>query len=297
MLNKNKIISNTFYDMNNIIEISNYTLSDGERRGNMYYDYIQNSYKIDIKLKEIKDIIFKTNLLNINDYKELYNSIKILVKCGKENYDDTKQVKLFQEKDNIYHNVAEINIEFKVNDRNSTNNDFIINIIPIKNEKMFKLYKANKDYKIISFIEKSIIHYLLFLFEDIKAQIEKYNNDSIIKAQRKIFQSEIFKFLSIPKNKLKINNFLSTSKFNITNKILEKLNESMDNIEDLDILNNELNINFDKINKEINQNIYDFQKTLNEKIKQNSSNNGPNIINLLKQKIMIKYSKFSITIY
>jgi len=62
------------------------------------------------------------------------------------------------------------------------------------------------------------------------------------------------------------------------------LNESMNNIEDLDILNNELNINFDKINKERNQNIYDFQKTLNEKIKKNSSNNGQNIINLFNTK-------------
>ena len=58
----------------------------------------------------------------------------------------------------------------------------------------------------------------------------------------------------------------------------------MENIEDLDILNNELNINFNIINKEKNQNIFDFQKTLNEKIKQNSSNNGQNIINLFNTK-------------
>ena len=76
----------------------------------------------------------------------------------------------------IYHNVAEIKIEFIVKDRSLTNNDFIINIIPIKNEKMFKLYKANKDYKIISLIQKSIIHYLLFLFEDIKIQIHSLIN-------------------------------------------------------------------------------------------------------------------------
>ena len=53
MLDKNNINSNTFFDMNNIIEISNYTLRNDERRDNMYYDHIQNTYIIDIKLKEI----------------------------------------------------------------------------------------------------------------------------------------------------------------------------------------------------------------------------------------------------
>ena len=280
-LDKNNINSNLFFDTNNIIEISNYTLNTDERGRNFLNVYHGNKYIINIKLKEIKDIIFKTNLLNIKDYRDLYNSIKITVKTNKDNYNGNKLVSLFQDKDNIYHDVSEINIEFKPKDRNLINDDFIINIIPIKNEKMFKSYKANKDYKIISLIEKSIIYYLLFLFEDIKTQIEKYNNDNIIKAERKIFQSEIFKFLSIPKNEFKQNNFISTSKFNIlTNKVLEKLNETMDNIEDLDILNNELNTNFNKINKELNQNIFNIQKNLDEKIKQISSIKGKNIINL-----------------
>ena len=70
----------------------------------------------------------------------------------------------------------------------------------MKDEKLFNFYKSNKDNKIITLIQKVIIHYLLFLFEDINSQMEEYNNDKIFKNHRHIFQTEIFKFMSIPIN-------------------------------------------------------------------------------------------------
>ena len=281
MFDKNNINSTLYLDMNNMVEITNYSFSNDEPQRNTNYDYMRNRYKILMKYKQNKDIIFKTNLLNIKDFKELYHSIKISIKTGKEVNSEIIQVNLFKEKDYIYHDVSEINIELKAKDKNLTNNDFIINIIPIKNEKMFNSYKTNKDYKIMALIEKSIIHYLLSLFEDIKSQIEKYNNNNLIKAHRKIFQTEIFRFISIPKEKFIKINSISISQFSdTTNKVLEKLNENMDNIEDLNILNNELVANFNKINKEIIQNKFDFQKVYEEKMKNVSFNREQYIIDL-----------------
>ena len=278
MLDKNNIKSNLYLDMNNIIEIKNYLVNNDESRANIHYYSMNDSFKVVIRMKEKQNIVFKTNLLNITDYQDLYNKIKINLKTSNNGI---IKVKLFNDEDYIYHDISEIIIEFITKNINAINNDFIINIIPVKNEKLFNTYKINKDFKIISLIEKSLIHYLLFLFEDIKTQIEKYNNDSIIKSQRKIFQTEIFRFISIPVNKIKKNNFISTSKFaDITNKVLEKLNETIDNIEDLDILNHELVSNFNKINKENSQNIFDFQKAYDEKMKQISSNIGQYSVNL-----------------
>ena len=147
--------------------------------------------EIKIKLKDKKDICIKNSFLAKKDFQELENSIKI--NLISDQFYDT--INLNNDNDYyIYNNVTEINIKFKIINKNK--NDFIIKIIPIKNKELLEVcLKNQKDYNIISSIEQCIIYYLLFLFEDIKSQIEKYNNNIIIKNLRKIFQYEVFKFL------------------------------------------------------------------------------------------------------
>ena len=229
IINKNKIDYNDLFDNNNIIQITNYSFLNNDMENTETNNNIENSLtEIKIKLKDKKDICIKNGFLAKKDFQELENSIKI--NLISDQFYDT--INLNNDNDYyIYNNVTEINIKFKIINKNK--NDFIIKIIPIKNKELLEVcLKNQKDYNIISSIEQCIIYYLLFLFEDIKSQIEKYNNNIIIKNLRKIFQYEVFKFLSIPMDKLKINNCISFSKFNeILNQVLEKLNKNIDNID------------------------------------------------------------------
>ena len=179
----------------------------------------------------------------------------------------------------IYHGVIKIKIKFSGVIRNINKKEFVINIIPINNEKLFNKYKTDKDHKIISLIEKSIIQYLLNLFEDANSQIEKYNKEKAIKSHIKLFQTEIFRFLSIPINiKIEKNN-QKHSEFNeITNKLLEELDKRNLNNKVFNILNDELHSNFNKINKEIYKNNFEFENIYENKMKNNFSNDGQNII-------------------
>ena len=274
LMDKNNINFNDSFDMDNIVEITNYSFFNDIRNDNYYGR--RNSMEVKINLKESKNIIIKTNIIS---NRELYHSIIIDIK--KDN--KIIPVNFSKEKNVIYHDVKEIDVIFENYDRNINDKDFIINIIPIKNENLFNLYKNDKDLKIISLIEKSIIQYLLYLFEDINSQIEKYNNEKIVKSHLKIFQSEIFKFLSVPMNE-KANNNKGLSKFNeVTSKLLEKLNKILININDFNILNNELLSNFNKVNKEIHQNIFDFQKVYEERLKNNNNLYNQNSINSIDE--------------
>ena len=283
IIDKNRFDYNDLLDKNNIIEITNYSLLNDDRENTEIINNImKDSIKINIKLKEKKDIIIKTSLLSNKDFQEIENSIKIRIISDQVNY----PIQLPNGKIYFYKNISEINVEFKT--RNENKNNFIINIIPVKNNELLGFLKAKKDHKIIISIEKCIIHYLLFLFEDIKSQIEEYNNNKIVKNLRKIFQSEIFKFLSIPIEKLIISNFISSSPFNeISNQLIENLNKNIDNIQTFFSLNNELLANFNKINEGIYQNKLDFQKIYEDKIKNNYVKNPQNM-NILNEK---KYKK------
>ena len=127
---------------------------------------------------------------------------------------------------------------------------------------------TNNDYKIISLIEKSIIYYMLSLFEDIHSQIEKYHNDKAIKMHSKIFQNKIFKLLSIPNNNIITNNNISLSQFNdISINLLENLDKTLENLKSLNSFSDELLINFSKINKDICQTKFEFQKDYEERMK------------------------------
>ena len=261
LFDKNNINFNDCFDMNNLIEIKDYTLSNSDYIDNYSYGYNRNSAKIIIKLKTASNIVIRTNLLSEKEIKKL-NSSTIINIISSSRSNPAK----FTVKGCLYREVEEINIEFRDNNRSNNKNNAIINIVPLKDENLFKLYNNNKDYKIISLIEQSIIHYLLSLFEDINSKLEEYNDDKTIKSYRKMFQKEIFKYMSIPINNSMIIRKSSTKFNNITNEFLEKINKNLDKIEDLDIIRNELIKNFNIINKEIYQNKIDLKKNYEDEI-------------------------------
>ena len=244
LFDKKNINYNKYLDMNNVVEITNYSFYNEDEDINDI-DKIKDNRKVIVTFGERKNIIIKTNLLS---HIELFNSIDIEI----TNKNRIFPVFLNKCKDNnIYYNVERLKIIFKKMKRNFDKYDFIIHIIPLKDTKLFELYEKDKDFIIISLIEKSIIHYLLNSFEGINSHIKKYN-DKLSKEFSNIFQSELFKFLSIPKD-LSLEKYIkSNSQSNDTiNKSNEKLDELIMNTQFFNSLSDELNKSFNAISKNI----------------------------------------------
>ena len=136
LFDKININYNQYFDMNNIIEITNYILLNNDSE----YTNIQlekGSIKIKIKLKEKKDIIFKTNLIS---NKKLYDTITVEIIKDKKGI----PINFINEDNKIYHDVNELNIKFRKMNEDLSKEYFIINIIPVKDEQLFNRYKNNK---------------------------------------------------------------------------------------------------------------------------------------------------------
>ena len=129
-----------YYDMNNIIEWK-YPFN------NKNYDYYDddNQKNLTIKLNEVKNIIIKRG----NSSNQIVKFL--LIKSNGKSYKINKL-----ENDFVFHNVKEINIildnrnierEYRINDRekNLNINDFVIYIIPIKDEKGYNKFKDNEE--------------------------------------------------------------------------------------------------------------------------------------------------------
>ena len=122
-------------------------------------------------------------------------------------------------------------------------------------------------------IQKTIINYLLFLFKDIHSKIDDFNKDTSIQSHIKLYQTEIFKFMSIPDMQTMIsNNILDTPFTKTTNTLIQNINkefngkysnvnELIDNLSTLiDEENNKKNL--EKDNPDLN-----FIETYKNKIK------------------------------
>lgn len=208
-LDKNNIKDNYYdlFDMNNLIEIKSSSLRNID-------------VKIPIELHENKNIVIKASLTSNEKISELIQIT--LTKKNNEKYD----VNLDKDQDLIFYNIKRIEIGFLIKNQPITKKDFIINIMPLKDEEKYLLYKKNKDDRIISLIQKSIIYCLLNLLDDIKNDINIYNEDKIIKNHAKIYQNKLLKTISI----LDDSEGISTSKEKSNSQIVEKTNKVMNDI-------------------------------------------------------------------
>ena len=276
IFDKNEINDNNVFDMDNIIEIKNYSLN-ADYRENSFYRISRGSNIIEINLKTSNNVIIRTNILSnklSNEKTRVLNSIEIDIKSMKGN----SKYNFLEKNEQIYHDIFGINIKFNNLERNTEKINLIINIIPLKDENLYKLYKNNKDLKIISLIGKCILNYLLCLFEGIHSQIEKYNNEDIVKDYKLLFQNDIFKFMSIPINKTTEQNLISPSKFNdVTNSLLEQLDKSIGNIEIFNTLFNELS-------SSLHKKVLNFNINFDSGIKSNLINNKKDIYFLEEKK-------------
>ena len=288
------------YDMNNIIEIKNSLFKNLDSKG--YYKENKNKTIIPIELREPKNIVFEKS---VSSYKNLNDLITIkLIKRDNSSY----IVNLNYEDCYIFKNVKKIEVEI-INQKEITSfKDFIINIIPVKNEKEYYYKMNNNDNKLLSLIQKTIVHYLIFLFDDVFNQIDTFNKDEIINHHCKLYQTEIFKFISISKN---IKSFYLESEKeesqilqkteNIKNKIIDIMGEK--NI-DFNFLNENLMTGLEKINIKSDKNynkIYEKEINKIDKIIKNAKkdkititkniNKYDDLLNIFKRQLIKNNSK------
>ena len=234
-LSKN-YFTNEYIDMNNIIEIK---YNPSKNKEIYWFSY---TYDIDVNGS---DIIFYTNFISNKKYNN-YISLNIEDNFGFKHF-IIKKGNIF-----LYQKVKHINVIFDNSSTELTDN-FIIKIIPLKDKYKYNSYSKNENNEIISLIQKTIIHYFLYLFEDIHSQIDNFNNDKNKKNKSKIYQTELFKFISIPEKEYIIQDDKDNSS-NI-NIIINKLNKILNNEDNnFNRLNNDLADLFNFINKNMNSN-------------------------------------------
>ena len=220
LLDNNNINNNydNILDMNNIIEIKSSSLR-----------HINNNINVPVELNEPKKIIINTSLTSNNKLNEL---IKIIL--TKKNNDKYK-INLYKDQNIIFDEIKKIEINF-LNGNQDMKRDFVINIIPLKDEKNYLSYLKNEDNKILSLIQKSIIFCLLNLLDPIQNKINNYNNEQIIKNHSLLYQYDIFKNISISNinENEKIEEISTSDKTNNNkNPIIEKSNDLINEINKL----------------------------------------------------------------
>ena len=259
-----KLNESDYYDSKNIIEITNESFKKDNRDS-----YGTSNQIIKIEMKESKGFIIQTYGKITKDF------IKIKLKKGNEiiNYEFGSEYS--------FNKIKEIYI---ITMRDETiENKFIIKIIPLKDEDGFYKFKNNQDYKFILLIQKTIVCYLLFLFKDIHTEID-FNKKEDIKNHIKLYQTDIFKFMSIPDiESMESNDILESSFMKTTNKLIQDINKKFNVkinanqfIDNLSVFINEENkkMNLDKDNKSI-INKYDIKiEYINklESLKKNEKN-------------------------
>ena len=193
-LNINKKIEKCF-DLNNLIEIKNY-----------FFENDENSLNKDNKMANIinfttkQNIIFKTNITDINNNDD-YMTIQLIKKSKNKKI----KIKLNEIFDYIHYDVDGVEVTF--NKAAEKHEQFILNIIPIKDEKEYLKNRNNDNLKIINLFQKTILYYFLYLFEKIDEKINDFNKDQNIKNFCKLYHTEFLQFICTDKIDIDMNKF------------------------------------------------------------------------------------------
>ena len=305
-LDENNINENyyNYLDMNNLIEIKNSSLRS-----------INQNIEIPIEINNPKNIIIKTSFTSNKNISDLIQ----LILTKKDNEKIKMDLKI--DDNNIFYEIKKIQINF-LNKNDDMKRDFVINIIPIKDEKKYLLYKKNEDNKFICLIQKSLIYCLLYSLNNIQNKIKNYSEDNLIKNHSTLYQNELLKNINILALKIDNNNnsqiiLKSTQLINEINKKIgfdindKKLNllkvEQEEKKDNLDVAKNDqlslssINIEID-VNKDINKddNLFKFfdnviSKKRNLMINQIKIDENLNISELIKKifNIAVKFCNYS----
>ena len=266
-LNINKNIEKSF-DLNNVIEIKNSSI---ENEGNSEK---KEQIKNIINFNSTQNIIFKNNLADI-DFND-YMKIKLIKKDKKE----FVELNLNEIYDYIHYNVDEIEVTF--NKVTKTNNQFILNVIPLKDEKLYLKYRNNENRRIINLLQKTILHYFLYLFENVDELINNFIKKKEIKNFCKLYLTDFLQFINTKNIDINLSIFDKKKEKEEEKEKKDEDNEEEENIISLtDELINGINKSFNyskndndnKNNKSPIQGLNEQFITLFEKINNNEKNN------------------------
>ena len=169
-------------DLNNLIEIKNFFIENEDDQ-----DEKENEKHV-INFSSKQNIIFKTNITDIEDLNN-YMHIKLI----RKKYDKNLNIDLNDLGDYIYYDVDGIEVQLKKLNREHT--EFILNVIPIKDEKEYLKNKSNENFKIINLIQKTILHYFLFLFEKIDEKLNNFIKEQNVRNFCKLYHTEFLQFI------------------------------------------------------------------------------------------------------
>ena len=264
-LNINKNIEKSF-DLNNLIEIKNSSI---EYEGNLEKN---EQIKNIINFNSTQNIIFKNNLTDIEDFND-YMTIKLIKKDKK----DFVELNLNEIYDYIHYNVDEIEVTF--NKVNKTNNQFILNVIPLKDEKLYLKYRNNENCRIINLLQKTILHYFLYLFENIDESINNFIKKREIKYFCKLYLTDFLQFID-------------TKNIDINLSIFDKEKEKEEENEKKDEDNSE-NTEEESIISKTDELIKDIYKLFDYSKKDNDNKNNKSPIQVLNEQFISLFEKIN----
>ena len=247
-----------FYDLDNIIEVKNSILLNTNENGYQLGDNDRN-YREIITLNKPKSIIIKTSLTSYNNLKHFFEIT----------LNDDYEVNLNFETGKIFRNVSKIDILMKNRD-SIVLKDFVLNIIPLKKdfiEKQYYIQKYINDNKILLLIEKTIIHYLLNIYNDIDNTIEEFNNDKLIIQHSRIYENDLFQFIKINYDMYSNVKDINSPVINQIKKLMKKIEETFQRdcgyfrILNQNLMNSLENINMAINNEEEMKNIIEVNRT------------------------------------
>ena len=182
-LNINKNLEKSL-DLNNLVEIKNFTVEKKDEEEKKKKE--NKEYFISFNSKQ--NIIFKTNITDVENLND-YMSIKLI----KKNPNNSMIIDLNDTGDYIYYNVDEIGV--KLNNVTDDHIEFILNVIPVKDEKEYIKNKSNENFKIINLFQKTILHYFLFLFEKIDEKLNYFVKEQKVRNFCKLYHTEFLQFI------------------------------------------------------------------------------------------------------
>ena len=236
-------------DLNNLIELTNSKI-ESQTQNNKDLKNLFN----DINFKSKQNITFRSNFINyvgsinLNSYFEKI----VLIKKNKDSSISKKEIDLNHCINEIFYDVYGLEVYFK------ENIDFkwraILDIIPIKDSKKFLEIKHNENCIVINLIQKTLLYYFLYLFENAKKQINDFLKKDKVKKFCKIYHNEFLQFINT--NDIEIERNILEAKKDLKEK---KEDEDENILDEIDVyiekLKNSLTVYDDEKDKEKDKNI------------------------------------------
>ena len=177
-------------DLDNIIEITNSKVESDIKEESEEKEKHFN----EIKFKTKQNITFKSNFINYVGTINLQSYFeKIILITKNDDKEIKKEIDINHCIEEIFYDVYGLEIYFK--DKIKFKYRAIIDIIPIKDVKVYLEIKNNENIKIINSIQKTLLNYFLFLLKNVDNEINTFLKNDNVKNFCKLYHNEFLQFI------------------------------------------------------------------------------------------------------